>query len=219
MKLAIFGNVFGDFNKVKEDVDFIEAEGIFICGNVGISQETPFIDYWSGSLPIRQPVYAVTGKYEDFGLVRDIKAESLQRKFHILTPKALSVSAPSEESFTVAGLSGTYSEKYYYLDSAPPRHMMRKDLMRIPIEIDMVFLHNVPGKLGKHTGLNFDEDLFSFIEVQRPKYLFVGGYEFKKYSFFRYLQTTVLLLSSINEGYALVDTKDWSCYFNNKMGK
>jgi hypothetical protein len=235
MKLMICGNVFGEFDLLKKEADFIEADYILICGNVGIKSEDTFLDYWEENLIISQPIYFVTGKYEDFSLVKEVEDKSSELKVNKITAvgasrraslfdpllgsKTTVISEANQESVIISGVSGTFSEKYYDLDSVPPRHMTRKSLHACSKDSDVIIMHNVPGRLGKQTGLNFDMEFFQFVEEKSPKYVFVGGYGFDHYSFFPVGKTTVLFLSPLRRGYAIVDTKDWSCYFNNRMRK
>ena len=228
MKLMICGDVFGDFELLKKDADFIEAEAILICGNVGIKTDTTFLDYWEGKLSISQPIYFVTGKHEDFGLVLEVCAYRNHKEgesviYPSMNPVAsaeIQVYEDNEQgdfAFTVAGCFGTYSEKYYKKEGAPARHMTEKSLLQIPEKMDVLLLHNVPGKLGKQSGLNFDLRFFDFIKQKQARYIFVGGYGFPHYSCFPFSKSTVLFLCPLKLGYAILDTKDWSCYFNNKM--
>jgi len=226
MRIMIVGNVFGDFYKLKEDAQFIEADIILISGNVGIKTDTSFLDYWEDRLKIRQPIYFITGKHEDFGVVKEIEeAPNLTQKMRRLSPYALNIDPIDHNEddkygsfdIKVAGVSGTYSEKWYEEKNAPPRHFTKNNLRAVSEEANIVLLHNVPGKLGKMHSLNFEDDFFRFVEQKAPQYLFVGGYGYLNYSCFPYCKTTVIFLPPLTRGYALIDTKDWSCYFNNKM--
>jgi hypothetical protein len=226
MKYMVCGNVFGDFELLKHDSEFMEADAVLICGNVGIERGGGFEKFWNEELKIKAPVFCVTGKHEDFGYVKELKEiiepvkSSMRMPFYFLDPTYVSLrhKDPNRDPW-VSGVSGTYSEKFYLSDSAPARHMTRKQLYSIKKNLDIVLLHNVPGKLGKTNGVNFDLDFFTFLEEKEPRYVFVGGYGFNNYSFFPYLKTTVLFLSSLERGYAIIDTDGWSCYYNNKMGK
>lgn len=229
MKIMICGDLFGDFELLKKDADFIEADHILICGNVGIKTDTSFLDYWEGQLNFTQPIYYVTGKHEDFGLVKEIEESNRDDFYHLGSvamrdfPPEISTADLMDGStypvVKIAGCSGTYSEKYYDKENAPARHMTEKNLLAIKENMDIVLLHNVPGNLGKRSGLDFDMRFFEFLSQKSARYVFVGGYGFPSYSVFPFKDSTVLFLPPIDKGYAIINTDDWSCYFNNKMRK
>lgn len=229
MKIMICGNVFSDFLQLKKESGFVEADAILICGNVGIKKGTLFEQYWNGNIKIDIPIYCISGKYEDFEWIKTRQedqnrysnghSDTLEHpEFTIFSYNYLSSIGQSfPEVWSFGGCSGTYSEKFYLADSAPMRHMTRKALFSVVPNLDIVLLHNVPGKLGTANELNFDDDLFKFIEEKQPRYIFVGGYDFNKETHFFRGRTTVVFLPVIDKGYAIVDTNKWDCYFNNKM--
>jgi len=210
MKLMISGGVFGDFRLLRKDARFVQADYIFLTGNTGIT---------ANSFSPGPPTYFVAGKNEDFGAIKQIsespETTDLSKSFCFVSGPC--IVGDKEEVVSVYGVSGTYSPNFYEADSAPIKHMRKKDLFGAPNGTDILLLHNIPGKLAKSGTLDFDSDFFNLLNTKSFRYVFIGGYEFKKFTSFKYRDTTVLFLPSLVRGYALVDTQDWSCYFQNKL--
>jgi hypothetical protein len=206
---------------LKQDIEFSQVGTALICGNVGIKRGTLFEQYWEGNIRIDIPIDCVTGKYEDFGWVKEIQgrlnSDYEYPHLSIIDSLTMHVATKNLITWSIGGCSGTYSEKYYLSDSAPMRHMAKEKLFSIDRGLDIVLLHNVPGQLGNTHDLNFHDDFFKFIEEKTPRYIFVGGYSFPKCAHFFQDKTTVVFLPIIDKGYALVDTETWHCHFNNKV--
>lgn len=206
MKIMVCANVLGNFRELKKDADSCKAEYICIAGNIGISKDGEFREFLNGGINITQKIIGVTGKYEDFSMAPN-QVGKIELLYHM--------SNRTDTPFLYSGLSGSYSPVLYEKDHGSRRYMSKKNLFSIPENRDIVLLHNVPGKLGKSNSLDFDDDLFNFISEKSPRYLFIGGYD--RFSAFKFLDTTVLFLTSLKKGYALVETEDWSCLFQHKM--
>lgn len=223
MKILICSNVFGNFQELKKDADFLGPDlfYILIAGNVGINRETPFFSEDNSGIYFKQLIFYVTGKHEDFSFAKEI--EHTWGDFpprtdfvcpYIVSPLGDIVGLPPNE-FSLCGVSGTYSPLFYEKESAPPRHMTRKQLFSIPKNADIVLLHKIPGQLAKSGSLDFHDDVFNLIKEKSPRYIFIGGYD--RLSHFRFLDTTVVFITSLNKGYAIIDTGEWSCFFQHKM--
>jgi len=197
--------------ELKEDSIFSKSDSIFIAGNIGVGTIGEFGEYLNGLISIDKDIYYVTGKYEDFALLKDIKDGRTNKRFYFVPPSGI----PTHMDISLAGVSGTYSPTFYEKGSAPMRHFTKNQLLSLPSKADVVLLHNIPGRLAKSGSLDFHEDVFRIIDAKKPRYIFIGGYD--RFSHFNYHDTTVVFLTSLRKGYALLDTSDWTCFYQHKM--
>ena len=202
MKLLIASGVFGDIALLNKDIGFMGAQYALLAGNNGINHK---------SAAVSVPTYFVAGKYEEFGFIKE--EEPLGR----LNCKFIKEPFLIEGRVLVSGVSGTYSPLFYEEESAPIKHMRKPDFFSIKGGTDIALIHNIPGQLAKSGSLDFHRDLFDMLDLKDIRYVFVGGYNFEKQTSFIYLDTTVVFLPSLNRGYAIIDTLDWSCYFQNRI--
>jgi hypothetical protein len=202
MKLLVTAGVFGDFRALAKDASFVDADSILIAGNTGITERSfvPPVD-----------TYFIAGKHEDFGMVKRI-IEDDAMPWRFVNKEIL-----LDYRIKVAGVSGTYSPNFYESASVPIKHMRKYDLFNTPKDADILLLHNVPGKLAKSGSLDFHDDLFALLNSRSFRYVFVGGYGFNTWSSFMFLDTTVVFLPVFKRGYVVLETADWSCYFQNRI--
>jgi hypothetical protein len=202
MKILVTAGVFGDFRALAKDSSFVDADAILIAGNTGITERSfvPPVD-----------TYFIAGKHEDFGMIKQLmEKDSFPWRF-------INGEVLLDYRIKVAGVSGTYSPNFYENASVPIKHMKKSDLFNTPKDSDILILHNVPGRLAKSGSLDFHDDLFSLLNSRSFRYVFVGGYEFSTWSSFLYLDTTVVFLPALKKGYVILDTADWSCFFQNRI--
>jgi hypothetical protein len=229
MKVVVCGAIDGDMDVLNKIHDDTNCDVILLTGNIGLhyrsdkqrKQDETFYKYLASQKQLSCQVIGVVGSKENYQIANLLWNENLQiPNFKLLKNGEKFTYSVNGDGIGVTGLGGGYSSKLFNVPNEEKniklsgnRYFNYEDVQKVnqSYETNILLAHEL---IGPYSGKNivFTPEQLEVLYSTFAIYCFVGRYRKFFHSPFprTFRPIEIVSLPEVSDGYAILDTKDWS---------